>query len=467
MAEADELVREEEEPRPGLVVVAPAALGSYDQSPGTLNVTVTRNEHLHGRAMRRIALYSQDTSGLGRLRRNVAIARALRADGRAILLISGAGEAALVGLPEGADTLVLPALDDDGASARSLGIGTGALVRLRAETLRRALEAFRPEALVVDRLPAGIEGELRPSLPALRCMGTRLVLGLPDVLGDPARVRDDWRRTDAIELVRDRYHRVWVYGDPEVFDPLAEHGLARELGPIARYTGYLDGAEADPRARAAALPAPPRPGERPLRRRLGDARLWVCLAGGGRGGAALAAAFARAPLPAGATGVVLTGPFMAAERVAELEAAARGRDDLRVIRVLPAADTLVRTADRVIAMGGYHTTAEALAAGRRALLVPSPEDRPDQLIRARRLRDRGAADLLEPATLSPDALAAWIARPAGPPPRSIRTDGLGRLPLLLHELAAPAGDPEPRFGRRQRGSRPAAAASGPAAAVPG
>jgi predicted glycosyltransferase len=406
--------------------------------------------------MRRIALYSQDTSGLGRLRRNVAIARALRADGRAILLISGAGEAAIVGLPEGADTLVLPALDDDGASARSLGIGTGALVRLRAETLRRALEAFRPDALVVDRLPAGIEGELRPSLPGLRRMGTRLVLGLPDVLGDPARVRDDWRRTDALDLVRDRYHRVWVYGDPDVFDPLAEHGLARELRAMARYTGYLDGAEADRGARAALR----------AEHGLGDGPLCVCLADGGRGGAALAAAFAAAPLPPDATGVILTGPFMAAERLAELEAAARRRGDLRVIRVLPAADTLIRLADRVIAMGGYHTTAEALAAGRRALLVPSPEDRPDELIRARRLSDLGAADLLEPAALSPQALGAWIAAPAAAPAIAIRTDGLARLPELVDELGA-AGDPEPGRGRFRRGGRVHPTVSGHPATVPG
>ena len=45
--------------------------------------------------MQRIALYSQDTHGLGRMRRNIAIARALAADEpRAILLISGAGEGA-------------------------------------------------------------------------------------------------------------------------------------------------------------------------------------------------------------------------------------------------------------------------------------------------------------------------------------------------------------------------------------
>jgi predicted glycosyltransferase len=164
--------------------------------------------------------------------------------------------------------------------------------------------------------------------------------------------------------------------------------------------------------------------------------------------------------------VILTGPFMAAERVAALEAAADRRADLRVIRVLPAADTLIRLADRVIAMGGYHTTAEALAAGRRALLVPSPEDRPDELIRARRLRDLGAADLLEPAALTPEALGAWIAAPAAAPAVAVRTDGLVRLPALLEELAG-AGGAGRRRGRFRRGAPARAAASGEAAAVPG
>lgn len=403
--------------------------------------------------MRRIALYSQDAHGLGRLRRNVAIARALRADGRSILLISGAGEAALVGLPEGADTLGLPALDDGGTgAARSLGIGTRALVRLRAETLRRALRAFRPDALVVDRLPAGLKGELRPTLPELRRMGTRLVLGLPDVLGDRERVRTDWRQSDALDLVTARYDRVWVYADPDVFDPLAENGLARPLARLARYTGYLDGSWPDPEAAAHAAA---------LREehRLGTGPLCVCLADGGEGGARLASAFARAPLPRGMVGVVLTGPFMPDEPAAALEAEAARRADLRVIRVLPAADPLIRLAHRVIAMGGYHTTAEALAAGKHALLVPSPNDRPDELIRARRLRDLGAADLLEPDALTPAALAAWVAAP-GPAAAvrpAIRTDGLARLPLLLDELAVPAADAAPRLGRRRRPSptRPA------------
>jgi predicted glycosyltransferase len=385
--------------------------------------------------MQRIALYSQDTHGLGRMRRNIAIARSLAADEpRAILLISGAGEAAMLGLPEGADTLGLPALEDAGhPGSRCLGIGTDALVHLRSEALRSALAAFRPDVLIVDRLPAGVEGELRPSFEMLRRMGTQLVLGLPDVLGDHQRVWADWHVSDSIDLVRCHYDRIWVYGDPHVFDPVVEHGLPRDLRRMTRYTGYLDGSKADPAAATRSRTTRAEHG-------LGDGPIHVCLAGGGEDGARLAGAFAETPLPDGSTGVVLTGPFMAPERVAALDAAARRRDDLRVLRVLPGADTLIWLADRVVAMGGYHTTSEALAAGRRALIVPSAHGRPDQLIRARRLENLGAADVLRLAEATPRSLGEWIAadaRPPAPLTSVIDTDGLSRLPGLLDELQAP------------------------------
>jgi predicted glycosyltransferase len=152
--------------------------------------------------MQRIALYSQDAHGLGRMRRNVAIARAMAdADGRSILLISGAGEPALLKLPAGADTLALPAVTDSGRGAygsRSLGIGRDGLIRLRSEALRSALAAFAPDVLIVDRLPSGVEGELEASFDLLRDLGTQLVLALPEVLGERDEVRAEWRRTGAL-----------------------------------------------------------------------------------------------------------------------------------------------------------------------------------------------------------------------------------------------------------------------------
>jgi predicted glycosyltransferase len=401
--------------------------------------------------MQRIALYSQDTHGLGRMRRNIAIARTLAADEpRAILLISGAGEAAILGLPEGADTLGLPAVEDAGhPGSRCLGIGAEAIVRLRARALRSALAAFAPDVLIVDRLPAGVGGELRATFDALRRMGTQLVLGLPDVLGDHERVWADWHMSDSIDVVRRHYDRVWVYGDPLVFDPVVEHGLPRDVRRMTRYTGYLDGAKADPAAAAR---------DRAIRAEhgLGDGAVHVCLAGGGEDGARLAGAFAETPLPAGSTGVVLTGPFMAPGRMADLEAAARRRADLRVVRVLPGADTLIWMADRVVAMGGYHTTSEALAAGRRALIVPSAHGRPDQLIRARRLENLGAADVLRLGDVTPRSLGAWIAADARPPAALtgvIDTDGLSRLPALLEELGTPLEVAPRRFMRASGGAR--------------
>src|SRR4051794_41705204 len=125
---------------------------------------------------------------------------------------------------------------------------------------------------------------------------------------------------------------------------------------MTRYTGYLDGSRADPAAAT-------RSGTIRSEHGLGDGPVHVCLAGGGEDGARLAGAFAETPLPDGSTGVVLTGPFMPPERVGELDAAARRRAGLRVVRVPPRAGTPIWLADPVIPLGGHHTTSQAPAPG--------------------------------------------------------------------------------------------------------
>ena len=150
--------------------------------------------------MRRIAFYSYDEHGLGHVRRSIAVAHALSAAAPAsILLIAGAREAALFRLPEGTDTLALPAPGTDFNGDRrgpSVGLDVAGTVRMRARTLRNALAAYEPDVLIVDRLPLGVYDELGESLGVLREMGTRLVLGLREILDDPAAVRrsaSTWR----------------------------------------------------------------------------------------------------------------------------------------------------------------------------------------------------------------------------------------------------------------------------------
>jgi predicted glycosyltransferase len=383
------------------------------------------------------------------MRRNIAIAQELAgAAPSSILLIAGAREAALFTLPETTDTLALPALSKDLTGAyrsRSLGLALEQIVRLRAHTLCAALAAFEPDVLIVDKLPSGVENELTHSFPLLRAMGTKLVLGLREVLDEPERVCAEWQRSDAMAVLRDHYHAVWVYGDQKVFDPVVEYAIPDDVAQMVRYCGYIDRLAGDRTVEQAA--------RRHRELELPDGHLSVCLVGGGEDGYRLADAFARARLPEGSTGLVVTGPFMPEAQQAALGEIARERSDLRVIGFLPDADTLIWQADEVISMGGYNTSCEILACGKRALIVPRVTPRREQLIRAERLSALGAVDLLEPGALSADALSAWLA--AGPRrpdtlDRPIDMDGLRRLPGLLEDVLHPAARRRVAAGSSER-----------------
>src|SRR3954467_14565214 len=288
--------------------------------------------------MRRIAFYSYDEHGLGHVRRSIAIAHALSAaEPVSILLIAGAREAALFRLPEGTDTLALPAprTDFNGElRGPSIGLDTAGRVRMRACALRTALAAYRPDVLIVDRLALGVYDELAGSLGLLREMGTRLVLGLRDVLDDAAAVRAEWDRAGALDVLRRSYDAIWVYGDPRVFDPAVEYEMPADLRERVRYTGYLD-------RHATGRPTRDALEERRRQLELPQGRIALCVLGGGEDGDRLAAAFARAELPADTTGVVVAGPFMAGEERDALHALADDRDDLRVFDFVPDGDALI------------------------------------------------------------------------------------------------------------------------------
>jgi len=135
------------------------------------------------------------------------------------LLVTGCREASAFPAPEGVDYLSLPGYVKDAAGGyhpRFLRTSNERLAKMRADTMAAALEAFAPDALIVDKHPLGLFGELEPALEALSPIGTRCVLGLRDVLDRPATVRREWLADRADEALRDHYSTVWVYGDPQV-----------------------------------------------------------------------------------------------------------------------------------------------------------------------------------------------------------------------------------------------------------
>lgn len=388
----------------------------------------------------RIVLYSHDTLGFGHLRRNLMIARALGESALSpqILMIVGMREAGAFELPPGTDCLALPAYAKGGDGSyrpRDLGQDLRRLAGLRARAIAAAVGAFDPDLMLVDNVPRGALSELDPTLEALSARGrTRVILGLRDVIDDPATVRRQWLRQRNFEALRRHYSGVWIYGDPAFYDIVADCDLGGALGGHACHVGYLDHG-----ARLAS------PFARPDRDAVlgDDGRPYVlCAVGGGRDGTALCEAFAAAPLPAGHRGILVTGSQMAPEAQARIRRLAAARDDLSVVAFVREPIALMQGAARIVSMGGYNTVCEVLTLGRPTLIVPRARPRAEQLIRAERLAAQGLVAMLHPDGLSPAALGRWL---AGPPParagqarRFLDLGGLDRVRSLAECALVPA-----------------------------
>jgi len=367
---------------------------------------------------------------MGHTRRQLAIARAITAaDDRVdALMITGNPEAAQLRQPPRTDLITLPTVAKDRRGQyvpRRQGCGLDGLLALRERMISAALPAYDPHLLVVDKVAGGLRDELLSALRSLRTAGhSRIVLGLREVLDDPATVRQEWQAARTPQLIRDFYDEVWVYGDPTIFDPVREYGWAHDIADKVSYLGYLGPADPDgPGLDSTHRSVPPRE------------PYVLCQLGGGQDGYRLAETFVRADLPAGHLGIVLTGPYLSAAERDRLQIAAGPR--IRIVDFVSNAEDFVAGASAVVSMAGYNSTVELLATSLPVLLVPREVPRTEQLIRAERLAAVGCVDLVRIASLTPAGVGAWLSE-AVSRPEVERSDvdlaGLERIPESMLRL---------------------------------
>src|SRR6266540_1120150 len=365
----------------------------------------------------RFLLYSHDGLGLGHTRRNLAIAAALRdkAPDAPILLATGTDDAHRLGLPRGVDVLKLPSLRkvaNGHYKARRLRVSSTDVHALRSNLLIAAVKTFHPDVVLVDKHPLGAGGELRGALDALRAAGGRTVLGLRDILDDPATVFQEWEPYDIPARIAEWYDRVLVYGDPIVFDPIRAY-----LFP-----------EAD------SAPVPARPHDRPV---------VLATAGGGEDGSVLLEAFLRASKGASWSGIAVCGPMMPPEDEDRLRSLA-SECGTAFHGFVPGLPGYLGRADVIVAMGGYNTLAEAASRGIPIVCVPRTEPRKEQLMRALAFERLGVLRLVDPDHLDPSTLResidATLRAPAKTPGgTALPWDGAARAAAELLQLAeAPA-----------------------------
>lgn len=374
----------------------------------------------------RVLAYSHDGYGLGHLRRNLRIVDALRQvrPDIASLLVTGAKSAERLARPFGAQCIRLPAVVKVANGQYVVDDSTASLdevMRRRSALLADVVRRFLPDLLLVDRYPLGMHGELTAALEvhrAQRPCGTA-VLGLRDILDRPQTVRDEWRAQGHSDVIRDTYGTVLCYGDPTVFDPVAEYALPADVAERVRFTGYL----ADDLLAADALE---------VRRThcTECSRLAVCTLGGGKDAAHIAHSFVSAMKRLrrrGWAGVLVTGPYMAAADVIGLRRRAAAVR-VPVIRMVDDMPSYLAAADVAVCMGGYNTTCELIGLAVPAVVIPRVQPRQEQLMRAQRLAARDLLRWLHPDELSPGALVEGIERAAEAP----RNEFAARVQTIAH-----------------------------------
>jgi len=393
--------------------------------------------------MARFMFYSHDSCGLGHLRRTLALASAVtdRDPESNSLIVTGSTVASSYRLPPRVDTVKLPTVTKNGRGYEPLRLNTSfeSIETVRGMVAAAAAEAFKPDVTVVDKTPLGLRGELRAALRLLRGgSGCRLVLGLRDIEDSHANVRREWLRGDLQAQISRYYDQIVIYGPSGGEDALSCLGWD-DLGVPVEHVGYV----------ARQIPERPPPG-------FPSEYLLVTVGGGGDGFRILEtflSAVRQAPMPCPA--VIVTGPLMGdaeARRVDELSAGL----PVRVEEFRPDMEAIVGGAKAVVAMAGYNTVAELMAARKPCLLVPRVKPREEQLVRAQALAAAGLADMLHPDSLDPasmrSALEALLVRPS-PEPDSSWHNGASRTAEILVGLAR---QPRRRAAAHRRARPPAA-----------
>jgi len=400
----------------------------------------------------RLMIYAQDGLGLGHMRRTTSIAAELIKlhPDSVVLTVEDSPLGNFFRTSPNHDYVKLPSIEkvrQGDWRAVNLPLGFDVVRAMREQLIRSVALNFRPDILLVDHMPHGAMGELKPALEVLRTAvpETRLVLGLRDIIDAPEVITQRWQLEGAYEAMERFYDLVLVYGRRDVFDLAAQYRLPEGVAQKVRYCGYV------------CTPIVPRYPER-IRAQYttgADAgtKLVVAMAGGGADAYpmmrplldALPALQAKQRLAL----VMVTGPFMPKAERRDLQSRAAG---LRVPVRVTVSDPLsyIEAADLVIARAGYNTTMEILRSSTPALLIPRPGPSAEQRTRARLFNDRGWVDTLDPNDMNGSTLAEAISHglghersvPAGSRPN---LGGLSAAVQHLISLLPTVGREEPRL----------------------
>lgn len=397
-------------------------------------------------------MYSHDGYGLGHFRRCLLLAQKIQEHltDIEVLIVTGSSRAFFFQLPPETRIVTLDTVTKDQNGQyipRNDQMSLPETLARRRVSLSRALREFNPHLLLVDHVPTGLRGELLPLMADLKSRGTRLAIGLRDIIDEGAQVRSAWQKDGCSQVIESLYDYIFVYGNQSVFDLGKLYGLSPSTCDRLEYLGYLR-RSVHSSTHSDQIPPPfhpPRSGSR-----------IVCVSGGGEDGFPTGYAFLESleSHPHNLQGTLITGPFLSRAHSQELATRFGSNKNLQVLRFTTHLEQHLETADLIVTMGGYNAMMEAISTQKPVIVIPRVFPRKEQWLRASIFAEKGLVRCIHPDALNPNSLSAEIQKAlAGPLPPTpeecgLSMDGIGnfltrieniRKDTLLQRKAHPNG----------------------------
>lgn len=387
----------------------------------------------------KLLVYSHDAYGLGNICRMLAICHHLldTIPNLSILVLSGSPMLHSFRLPAGLDYLKLPCLhrDENGdLSAKYLKLDMKQTVKLRCNLIRIAALNFRPDVVLVDKKPFGLQDELKKTIETLRIVtpATKWVLLLRDILDAPTKTVAEWHSLDSYRAIEQFYHQVLVVGTPEVFETCAEYQFSPQMLSKSLYCGYIRRQQARKHSELLRRELNLAPGERCV----------LVTAGGGEDGYPLIHAYleglATLPVDYQLKSLVVCGPEMSTKERATLFQMAAQHPQVIISEFTDDLMSYIEVADTVVAMGGYNTFCEILSAQKPSIIVPRVKPTEEQVIRARKMAELGLLEMIHPTELTPAVLIDKLLHQLNNPSyytSNIKKVDLDALPRITQSIA--------------------------------
>lgn len=355
-------------------------------------------------------LCCHDGTGLGHLRRISRIAAALQ-QYHSCLVVTGVREALWL-VPRECELLKLPSwegIDQLHATRHgrkpAIDMSRQEAMAFRRGLLQAAAKSFGPDAILVDYLPFGRDGELRDLLEGASAKKYLVHRGITDKSDETI------LRGDATEQIANSYDRIMVMADVRASDLAAADRYSPSAAAKIKYCGYI-------------VPEVFQGEQQPKF----DV---VCSGGGGKGSEAVLAACVRAAQHnPDASFCIVFGPRsrLSSERMKDVPVNAK------LVDWTDRMPELLASASVVVSTGGYNSVLEAVSGGARIMVYPSQRGSDDeQQTFATRLADFYPIRLVRDLDTMPELIREELAafRRSGKAPFPLSASGIDRLVSIV------------------------------------